>query len=97
MGVGCGGFNLNRIMASKSLSDIGNLFKSNVVGTGRYHTNPTDLLSVGIDHSNPVGFLAAGGNRNGSLLQQLSAISGVNNGQQSYGRLFSKLPKGFTF
>lgn len=97
MGIGCGGFNLNKIMSNKPLGSIGNIFKDNMVGTGRYHTTPTDLLSIGIDRSNPVGFLAAGGDRSGSLLQQLSAMEGATTGQQSFGRLFPKLPKSFKF
>lgn len=95
MGVGCGGFNLNRIVSNKPYESIGKIFKDNVIGDGRYHTRPTDLLSVDIASSNPIGFLASGGERGGSVISQISAATGL--GQQSYGRLFSKLPKSFRF
>lgn len=96
MGVGCGGFNLNRIISNKPYESIGKIFKDNVIGQGRYHTNPQDLLSMDIASSNPLGFLTAGGERNGGVMSQISAAMG-SSGQQSYGRLFPKLPKGFKF
>lgn len=97
MGVGCGGFRLNRIGTNNPLNDIGQIFKDNAVGTGRYHTNPVDLLSTGVDRSNPIGFLAAGGERSGNVMSQLSAVGNAATGQQSFGRLFAKLPKSFKF
>ena len=95
MGVGCGGFNLNRIISNKPYEGIGKIFKDNIVGEGKYHTRPTDLLSTDIASSNPLGFLASGGERGGSVISQISAAAGT--GQQSYGRLFSKIPKRFGF
>ena len=95
MGVGCGGFNLNKIISNKPLNKIGNIFKDNIVG--RYHTNPTDLLSTDISMSNPIGFLAAGGERGGSVMSQITAGGAALSGQQSFGRLFSGLPKSFRF
>lgn len=97
MGVGCGGFNLNRLVSNKPLNKIGNIFKDNVVGSGRYHTTPTDLLSTDISMSNPIGFLAAGGERSGSVMSQITAGGAALSGQQSFGRLFSGLPKSFRF
>lgn len=96
MGVGCGGLRLNRIGTNNPLNSIGDIFKNNVVGSGRYHTNPTDLLSSSVDQLNPIGFLTAGGNRGGSLMSQLTAGTAMP-GQQSFGRLFSKIPKTFGF
>lgn len=97
MGVGCGGFNLNKLMTNKPLNKIGDIFKDNMVGSGRYHTMPTDLLSSDIAMSNPIGFLAAGGNRGGSIMSQITAGSAALTGQQSFGRLFTGLPKSFRF
>lgn len=96
MGVGCGGFNLNKLVTNKPLNSIGDIFKNNVVGSGRYHTTPTDLLSTTVADANPIGFLAAGGNRNGSIMSQITAGTATM-GQQSFGRLFSGLPKSFKF
>lgn len=95
MGVGCGAFNLNKIGCNKALNSIGQIFKDHAIGDSRYHLSPLDALTTGVDKLNPTGFIAAGGNGDNLM----SALTGATArpGQQSFGRMFNRIPKTFGF
>lgn len=100
MGIGCGAFNLNKIGCNKALNNIGQIFKDHAIGDSRYHLSPLDALTTGVDKLNPVGFIASGGQGGaiggGNLMSALTAGTATP-GQQSFGRMFSKIPKTFGF
>ena len=91
------GFVGSKIASNKSLVDINQIFKNNLVGNGRYHVNRGDSLNLGIDKVNPLAFLSGGGQQGSGVMSALTAAT-AEQGQQSYGRLLNnKVPKAFKF